>query len=464
MNKTRRSKRKVQRGGSQDTDFLGKHKHNMDNIRKALEDNGRHTLNDDNVHYFINEQYTPIRKQAARDLVENTVYITLRDTFSIVEQLVIKIYAQLGGVTPYMFVSLPNKSFYMLACIAVHYIKKHKYAMPIFLKNLEIFNQPLLAPLIIIDDASYSGSQLSQILTLDIYNECLHNKIPFPTVFVGLTALNSKSLDLLSGIEVKLYERDGTYKTMTQPSPFNIIYLKNRLYPALIEKIGIERYFNINLFFNPWLSKNANIGLYFDYKMADNVSTYKRTYMYGPIVPYDYDFPFFKKYRRACLLDLDAMPPEMDKPKPVHEEHTILDDFKRENPTCVIKLDKYGYYNELDIKNFLIDKAFLSEKKFKEQNVGKIRIKPGIRFYPFINKCLRLPKLKEIIQNPSVINLEYLAFHNDESNSASGSLEDLYYEGVLKGYTEDEAYDVTRLLESHRCPVSFYKEGPLRLR
>jgi len=32
----------------------------MDNIRRALEDNGRHTVNTDNAHYFINEQYTPI--------------------------------------------------------------------------------------------------------------------------------------------------------------------------------------------------------------------------------------------------------------------------------------------------------------------------------------------------------------------------------------------------------------------
>jgi hypothetical protein len=461
MNKTRRFKRKGQRGGSHDTEFLVKHKHNMDTIRKALDDNGRYTLNADNVHYFINEQYTPIRKQAARDLVENTVYITLRETFLIVEQLVIKIYAQLGGVTPYMFVSLPKKSFYMLSCIAVHYIKKHKYAMPIFVKDLNIFNQPLPAPLIIIDDASYSGSQLSQILTLDIYDICLSNKIPFPTVFVGLTALNTKSLNLLSGVDVKLDTSDG-YQIIEQPSPFNIVYLKERLYPSLIEKIGIERYFNINLFFNPWLSHSTNIGLYFDYKMADNVSTYKRTYMYGPIVPYDYDFPLFKMFRNTCMLELDELPPEMDKTK-LHEQHTILDDFNRENPKCVIKLDNYGYYNEIDIKNFLIDKAFLSEKKFKEQNVGKIRVKPGIQFYPFINKCLRLPKLKEIIQNSSVINFEYLAFHIDERNQQTGSLEDLEYEGRLNGYTEDEAHEVIRMLESHRCPVSFYKEGPLRL-
>ena len=72
-----------------------------------------------NVEKFINEQLTPIRRQAAKDLIDNTIYIKLKDTMKIVEQLIHQIYqryATIGEIRkPYIYCGSPNKSFYFFS-------------------------------------------------------------------------------------------------------------------------------------------------------------------------------------------------------------------------------------------------------------------------------------------------------------------------------------------------------------
>lgn len=131
---------------------------------------GRHSINQEIASQFINEQLTDIRKQAARDLVENTIYITLEETSQIIEQLIVRLYTENNlneAETIYFYSGMPNKSFYFLSILALYYIRKHGFKEPThFIKKLEpeLFAEIGNAPLIILDDVSYSGSQLANML------------------------------------------------------------------------------------------------------------------------------------------------------------------------------------------------------------------------------------------------------------------------------------------------------------
>jgi len=170
----------------------------MVRIREALKESGKYKFNKHNVDKFINEQLSPIRREAAADLIENTIYIRLEDTMNIVEELVHRIYAKYAqtGETrrPYMYCGQNSKSFYFFACIALYYIKKHGYQIPHFLKLLTPgFMEHFAAPIIIIDDAAYSASQLAGMVG-EIYYHRRTIGLPSLDITIALTALNTISL------------------------------------------------------------------------------------------------------------------------------------------------------------------------------------------------------------------------------------------------------------------------------
>lgn len=429
-----------------DADFIHNHPKNMVRIRLALKESGKYKINKENVDKFINEQLTPIRRQAAKDLIDNTIYIQLKDVMNIVEELVIQIYERYqnkGEVRqPVMYCGEKNKSFYFFSCIALHYIKKHSYQIPIFVSKMpEEFLQTLNSPLIIIDDVSYSGSQLSEFIGKIHYYR--HRRgLPILDFSIGLTALNDISLDKLSKVPIQKSARGTVIQEIA--TPYFIIYPPDRLYPSLVRKIGIERYFYINLFFNAWVS--ANMALYLDHKVADTTSTYKNTYVYGPIVPDNYDITNLIDYDICQLYFRSRYSDEVNQqfirqfvdenPKFLEFLPNVLTDPILTNTTKQIKLYLHNKAISLDV----IDK----------------RHKPGIQFYPFIEKCSKSTQLKQIINNPDVKNMKYLFFMADKAVTNMREYEDLM----------DDVQETNRLidlLDTHRCPNSFYKTELLKL-
>jgi hypothetical protein len=268
---------------------------NINKIKKALTSiSGKHGLNPQNVNNFIHGQLTEMRKKAAQDLIENTIYITLQEVFDIVENLVLNLYS-LNDFSKYknlmMYVGDKKKSFYFISVIAFYFIQKHKLRIPThFINTLDenVLNECDGDPILIFDDVSYSGSQLATMLGNIYYERIIIQKKTTPNLYIQLVALNTYSLNKLE--QVPINRRKIGKKTIDmnfKKSPFQINYLHERLYPTIIEKIGFERYFKMALFFSPFtaFSFMPVVSIYLDHKIADDVSTFTNALMYGPIVP-----------------------------------------------------------------------------------------------------------------------------------------------------------------------------------
>lgn len=389
----------------------------------------------------------------------------------IVEQLIHQIYqryATIGEIRkPYIYCGSPNKSFYFFSVIALYYIKKHGYQTPGFLKEMSgDFMRNFNAPLIIIDDASYSGAQLAGLLGNLFYYRHI-NGMPHLHITAALTALNTVSLLKLSQVPTQksIFMKQEIDMEFV-PTPYEIMCLPERIYTSLPIALGLERYFNINLFFNAILSSDTNIALYLDHKVADSTSTYKNVYVYGPIVPDTYDIT---QSRDHAVCNVCYFPNFTDEVR-----DGLIRDFIQENPAFLqIKPNPFPY-------NPIIGRAisyFLHNKAIERDIIDKPRYKRGIQFHPFIQKCSKSTRLKEIINDPDIINMQYLMFMHDIVKDIDNLL------GVMDGYS-NEGYDdpalraaehannralirenlrLVELLESHRCPSPFYKSGLLKL-
>ena len=97
------------------TTFLSTYSVNIAKIKEALKESGKHGFHSD-VNKFIDGQISPIRRQAARDLIENTKYITLQETFHIVEELIHRVYARIDTT---------QEVFYIVAKTKNHFIFLH---------------------------------------------------------------------------------------------------------------------------------------------------------------------------------------------------------------------------------------------------------------------------------------------------------------------------------------------------
>jgi len=78
FSKTKRNSKKIQKGGLVDRNFIRCYDSNLEKIQQALTQySGRHSIDRANANLFIENQLSDVRKQAARDLIENTIYILL---------------------------------------------------------------------------------------------------------------------------------------------------------------------------------------------------------------------------------------------------------------------------------------------------------------------------------------------------------------------------------------------------
>jgi hypothetical protein len=216
-----------------------------------------------------------------------------------------------------MCISLSKKSQYFTSIIAMHYIRKYNFREPdYFVKYLTVKNTK--DPILIIDDMSYSGSQMRDMFT-KIYKSCVkkyendqESAGLTPKIHLLLYGINNFSEQRLSMIEnMMITEPQGPRnipmkKFINVVSPFKIYYFKK--FKLLIE-INAEMSNLIHYFFSPYLSGAPVLSIYFDHKIADDVSTFMKTIVYGPIIPKSYALESFaennEEYGKIFQLDID---------------------------------------------------------------------------------------------------------------------------------------------------------------
>ena len=442
-----------------DTNFVRCYPDNLKKVMTATERySGTHSINQEIASQFINEQLTDIRKQAARDLVENTIYITLQETSDIVEQLIIRLYTENNlneADTIYFFSGMPNKSFYFLSILALYYIRKHGFKEPThFIKNLEpeLFEEIGNAPLIILDDVSYSGSQLSTMLRSIYYDLVIKKKQNPPNIFILLTALNDFSKQTLEVVPRKKAARGLLYDFI--PSPFKLLFLPERLYRPLLITIGIERYFYVNVFFSLYTVNSPYVSLYLDHKVADDVSTYKKALTYGPIIPSNFDLMKFFLEAQPDNLNLYDV---FEYCKENCDITKLINDFNTENKTIFTKDDCEK------INNVIFNKLMKSENNINKES------QPHIQFRPFINGCNSNPGLLQNINDPEIMGFDYLLFMADDKciKGKDCPITNTMY--MLNEIVENSQMPKETIIEisdrinNFSCPESWYKSGEFQM-
>ena len=460
-NKTKKHHKKYTGGAPFDEAFLRCFPDNLTKVETAIAQfSGKHSIDMEIAEQFINGQISDVRKQAARDLVENTIYIQLEEVSSIIEQLIIKLYTEHNlnsAENIYFFSGKPEKSFYFMSVLALKYIRKHGFKEPThFISQLNdsLFDIIGSAPLVILDDVSYSGSQLSNMMNDIYFNIVVKNKKEIPNIFIMLIALNYFSKSKLSIVPSKKTSSGTILQSIV--SPFKLLFLPERLYTPLIIKLGVERYFYLNAFFSPYTDDTPYVSLYLDHKIADEASTYKNALLYGPIVPSNYDCcKFFKasEYANEIIPGKNIFEPQ------TQFITTLYNDFNRSNGT--------NFTKNYEVVTYLCTK--LQRLDIFEPGVLQIGFKP------FINECNQSPQLLENISDTDIINFNYSLFMSPQG-CIEGDKKECVVTNIdaLKYYFEDEffttttmtkakAIEISRKIHSFRCPSSWYKKGEFQM-
>jgi hypothetical protein len=406
----------------QDADFKRCYDANLNKILTAITTySGIHTIDENVSRQFIETQLTPMRRKAARDLIENTIYITLEEINELTRYLIIELYKTLNpDDTVYFYTGQVHKSNYFINVLALYHIRDLGYKDPVFYINSppNFFKYIEKSPIIMIDDVSYSGSQMAGFLS-KYYQWGRKDNI-----YILLIALNAYSLHNLSSV----YKN----KMVKIPTPYKFIYHPNRFYPTLFETLGMTDYITLNLLFSFWVS--PVISLYMDHKIADPISTYKFALMYGPIIPSNYatSRDFINE-----MYDIQSM----------NQNVTVIE-IMAKIFSLNLKLSDIISSVKNIMQNIIEDEMTISTPR------------AYVEFFPFIRGCNQSGTLKDIIKSIRFNKILYIELLCQD---------DEMFEGIIEKYPEykqrvlREIYDYVYGDENYSCPISWYKKGEYKI-
>ena len=292
--------------------FLQNYNDNISVIEEQIGKSGIHSINIEKSEEWINAQKNQFRRYLARKLIENTHYITFQESINRIEELVTEFYTDLEPTTIiYLYCDNQNKSFYLFAMLFLRQVKIFKYRNPdsyiggytMNLNNtfIQHVNSNQKFKILVLDDFSYSGSQLSGLLSKwyslipkDTSTKKINEKYIQP-IYIGLIGFTKFSKDKINKIDIIVNGMFGE-KTITLKSPYHL--LKNITeYKTLDETLTKYECFCIQCLFSPFLTiGHPNISLYLDYKIADEISTFTKVLLFGPIVPKSFQPAQFKYF------------------------------------------------------------------------------------------------------------------------------------------------------------------------
>jgi hypothetical protein len=438
-----------------DLTFLSDYEYNIDQVFKGIRESGIHDIDPDLARAFIENQLSPARRLAAQDLIENTIYIRMDEMATVLEELIIQLYTthdNFSGYTDIYIVSqLPEKSSYYLSVLALYFIRKNNFREPTRFITYAMFTDKLCDiidnnPVIYIDDMSYSGSQLKNSLYRASFLRSSVNKPPLNMHCLIISA-SEIAIKNITKVPDRARWEDKTRTTIStstfKKSPFNIIIKPERIYPKLINKIGYERYVNLRLFFSPWTTSTPQVSAYLDNKLADEVSTFKKALLYGPIIPETYNISFFKELLIGWT-DPHAVEKRDNWPSHKIEFVEVSEDNDQVRELFKQVRDKYKDLDALLVKAKINPKfEFMAEPVIIPYIIDKIIANDhidrefihGINFIPFINTCNTSPKIVKVINDIDVKMFDYGLFMMPSSCIPYNITE---YDSFGEGFSDDD--------------------------
>ncbi len=282
---------------------------------------GQHPINPDKLNEWIMTQQSQTRRDAAAALSQHITYITHQEVIDRCRDLVTQFYTnylpQQGLQTPTiaLFTHRRGKSGYMIALLFYYWVQQLGYQVPTIMIG-ELYPHLLKDPNCVtayVDDMSYSGSQLAQILSKYAILPSFIEKTGYPKVWVGFVAMTEKAQQMIQTIhpfeqifasynfaknvvdknpnivQYNIREpqyRGKTMKHMKMQNPFTVYV--SRMIPSLRKQMGDKMYVTASVFFNP---HEADCIVYFDHKIADSPSTFMKVLVFGPVPAVDATFP-----------------------------------------------------------------------------------------------------------------------------------------------------------------------------
>lgn len=277
---------------------------------------GQHEVDSDRLNEWINAQASVRRRETARILSEHIRYITHSELIKKCKELVDKLYNDPVPAenTLKWFVGPKNKSSYFISILCYHFAKESGYRLPdVILSPTLEYNDLKNSTTFYLDDMSYSGSQIYQLLQ-NIYttsakrsNSHVNKKKP-----VNLNIVKGEDIDLRVGIcfitematkqlEAFNYQtsvfKHGAYAKKLIPNPYK------RYYGEVIQNLNSildpQVYTDCLIYFNPF--RNSPCICYFDHKLADTNSTFTNILRFGQVPPTEIDYTFIYKHEERKL-------------------------------------------------------------------------------------------------------------------------------------------------------------------
>jgi hypothetical protein len=301
-------------------------------------------------------------------------------------------------------------------------------------------------------------NELIEKIKKDLFN--LLTNIQFPDINIFLLGLNKHSLKRLTS-----FTKNYTYIPFLNEgfefhyeNPFHINYYE--MIPLIEELVDEKELYYIVYYFSFMIC--PNVLLYYDFKIADTVSTIANVYNYGPIVPDNFDL-----YNYFPLIE------------------------------GIIKNNKNLLNKSFDTLNVKERYTYLIKKYYTIPSNKPIFTKTNLSFSPFLNNCYQV---YSIINDTRIKNLNYLLmFITDEldmdlvndSLSEMSNSDNIVSENIFMEYqTSDinsteiiffiilnqisnnnetksveefkkeilDIYNFIELLKDQKCGLSFYKD------
>jgi hypothetical protein len=463
-------------------EFINAFDANMDYYNEIISMySGKHNIDNIKANEWILAQPTERSKNAARNLIKHTKYVTFNDLLNIIEELVIKNYANLVNdpknqkKSIYLYVADKNKSNYFISCLAYNFMKKHNIKLPTRFISMEIdhFKLYKIAEqnlVIYFDDMAYSGLQIKNTITplFEIYTlkEIIKNIKPDLFYLDGtINILNkvnnnlqkpNKKLDdtffMLMSFIYENYAATNSYKYVKENfvkdfkqnyikelktehvNGFNIFLVGSNIDAiTYISNINVELSTGINIEFN----NQQNVFCNKIYKrLKDEISEEEI-----------FDMAYYFSY---------GVVPNVS----IYYDHKIADmtsTFSKVLNYGPIVPDNYDISNYYDIDQYIknID-YFIKDNKYpithnyltlfkkyyknnKIENNSNITNYKNIQFKPFINNCFEVDK---IIENQHMKEIEYLMFisdtHNDVNDKTQYDLAITHHNQLQYSYKKGE--------------------------
>lgn len=343
-----------------DKAFVNDYEFNIESIlSKKNEISGTKRIDTNSSEDWINSQKTQLKKDVAKFFIENTIYVSFNEYFDSIGNLVLTNYERIVDGARQIIVcsGLRTKSQYMTTVIALYFIKKFGFREPdTYVTSISFENTQ--DPILIFDDMSYSGSQMGSMFEMMFNKKFKYGDKPtfeiteqvLPKINLLLYGVNKNSLKRLNTIEciVKVIKEvvanNEKFEIKVQTlvdfvSPFKVHY---EIMFKIFREINNDMSNLVNFFFSPYLLGNPYLSIYFDHKIADDVSTYMKVLQFGPIIPNSYSINSYKKHIEDYLsVYVDARTDIAD----VLESGLSQDEIKDIMPNLV---KNYGYRDKID--------------------------------------------------------------------------------------------------------------------